>query len=354
MHARLQALATRCGLGELEVVEGQGEGFRQRARLAVRGRVGTPKIGIYEVGTHQVVDIPRCPIHAPAINRVGAAVKAAIRITKTPLYSEAAHAGVLRYLQVVVERKSGAAQVVVVCNGREPDTATPLLEALQGSLGAELHSLTWNGQPSVSNQILGPHWHTHSGPAAVCEHLGGADVFYPPAAFGQANLDLFERIVTAIHARVAADVPVVELYAGVGAIGLGLAMRGEQVVFNEVGEGSLQGLRMGIAAAGPAVQARARVVPGAAEDVVRQLPLRGAQVIVDPPRKGLHPQVVESLIEARPQRVLYLSCGFESFLRDADSLIAAGFECVELQPYALFPFTDHVEILANFENSRRA
>jgi tRNA/tmRNA/rRNA uracil-C5-methylase (TrmA/RlmC/RlmD family) len=188
----------------------------------------------------------------------------------------------------------------------------------------------------------------------VREHFAGAEVHYPPAAFGQANLDLFERIVTAIHARILQGVPVVELYAGVGAIGLGLAARGEQVVFNELGAGSLQGLHLGLAGLSSEARARVRVEPGAAEDVVSLLPLAGAQVIVDPPRKGLHPRVIEALLAARPRRLLYLSCGFESFLRDADSLLAAGLRCVELQPYALFPFTEHVEILAVFENSPSA
>jgi 23S rRNA (uracil1939-C5)-methyltransferase len=313
--------------------------------------VNSPKIGIFEAGTHNIVDIPHCPIHAPAINRVVRAVKSAVRTTRTPLYSEHAHAGLLRYLQLVVERRSGQVQLVVVCNDREPTTALPLLRELQQQLGDALHSLVWNGQPEANNRILGEHWYHHAGPLAVTEHLGGSDVHYPPGAFGQANLDLFERIVDAIHAACLPELPLVELYAGVGAIGLGLASKGTRVVFNEVGAGSLQGLAMGIAALPPVARGRVRVVSGAAEDVVGELPLQGAQVIVDPPRKGLHERVVAELLAAQAPRLVYLSCGVDSFLRDAEALVAGGYRCGALEAFALFPFTEHAEILGIFDNS---
>jgi tRNA/tmRNA/rRNA uracil-C5-methylase (TrmA/RlmC/RlmD family) len=118
-----------------------------------------------------------------------------------------------------------------------------------------------------------------------------------------------------------------------------------------VGEGSLRGLELGIAALPTDVQSRVSVTPGAAEDIAHTLPLRGAHVIVDPPRKGLHARVLGALQSARPARITYLSCGLDSFLRDATELCASGFACKALTAYALFPFTDHAEILAIFENS---
>jgi tRNA/tmRNA/rRNA uracil-C5-methylase (TrmA/RlmC/RlmD family) len=176
-------------------------------------------------------------------------------------------------------------------------------------------------------------------------------VFFPPAAFGQANLDLFERIVEHVHGRIELSAPVVELYCGVGAMGLGLAARGQHVVFNEVAPGSLSGLRLGIEALPSACQVNVGVVAGAAEDRVAQLPLEGAHVLVDPPRSGLHPAVVRALCARRPARLSYLSCGQASFLRDAQELLRAGFRCSGLDAYALFPFTEHVEILAHFESA---
>src|SRR6185369_7892666 len=108
------------------------------------------------------------------------------------------HGGLVRYVQVVVERPTQRAQVVVVGNGTDAVALRPLLAALSAELGERLHSLWWNGQPERTNAILGPHWEKLLGDEAVCERLGGAEVFFPPGAFGQANLDLAEHIVAQV------------------------------------------------------------------------------------------------------------------------------------------------------------
>jgi 23S rRNA (uracil1939-C5)-methyltransferase len=176
-------------------------------------------------------------------------------------------------------------------------------------------------------------------------------VFYPPAAFGQNNLDLFEHLLATIHAGVPPARDVVELYAGSGAIGLGLAARSRSMVFNELGAASLAGLALGLDALAPAERARCRVIAGPAQMAVDEL--RGDRiVIVDPPRKGLDPAVLDALTRGAPERLAYVSCGLGSFLRDAEALVRAGFELESATLYDLFPYTAHVETLAWFR--RRA
>src|SRR5689334_10846932 len=108
----LAALARAQGLARPRVVEGEATGYRHRARLAVRGRATSPKIGIFQEDSHRITDVPRCVVHHPLVNAVAAAVKIAVRRTGVPLYGDASHRGLLRYLQVVVERATGTAQVV--------------------------------------------------------------------------------------------------------------------------------------------------------------------------------------------------------------------------------------------------
>ena len=79
---------------------------------------------------------------------------------------------------------------------------------------------------------------------------------------------------------------------------------------------------------------------------------RGADlVIVDPPRKGLEPELLQALLEDGPERLIYLSCGFDSLLRDAAAL-AARYRASNALAYALFPFTPHIETLLVFERRR--
>jgi 23S rRNA (uracil1939-C5)-methyltransferase len=75
----------------------------------------------------------------------------------------------------------------------------------------------------------------------------------------------------------------------------------------------------------------------------------GSVVIADPPRKGLDPEVIEMLAQRAPERLLYVSCELSSLVRDAERLQAAGFQLSALTAYDSFPYTEHVETLAEFQ-----
>jgi 23S rRNA (uracil1939-C5)-methyltransferase len=330
------------------VISGARLGYRHRARLAVRGRAASPKLGIFQEGTHRITDIPRCGVHHPLVNRVAAAVRRAVRETKTAPYAERPHLGALRSLQVVVERESQRAQVVLVGNAADPAPLAALASALEILLAGDLHSLWWNGNHARTNVILGPHWHRFRGPETIRERIGGADVFFPPGAFGQSHLELADRLVAQVHAWILDQQRVLELYAGCGPIGLGLLARSREVVFNEVSPAGLEGLAVGIAARPEPERARARVIPGEAGAAVAAL--AGCDVaIADPPRQGLDAPVLEALCAAPLERFVYASCDLGTFQRDARALAERSpLRLCELLAFDLFPQTRHVETLALF------
>jgi tRNA/tmRNA/rRNA uracil-C5-methylase (TrmA/RlmC/RlmD family) len=345
----LDALARSSRVARPRVVEGPGRGYRHRARLAVRGRARSPKIGIFQEESHRITDTPRCVVHHPLVNTVAAAVKTAIRRTGITLYGDHSHRGCLRYLQVVVERASGTAQVVLVANDEDHRALDATAEIVRAELGPRLHSLWWNGNTTPTNAILGPRWHRWEGPETTCETIGGARVFYPPGAFGQANLPLADRIVALVHGWVPPGARVLEMHAGVGATGLGLVARGHDVVFNEVSRWSLVGLNLGLDALGAEARARTRVLRGPAATHLDAI--ADADVVVcDPPRHGLEPSLLARLADDPPARLVLVSCSLDAFLRETRTLVAGGrTRLAELVPFALFPYTDHVETVARFE-----
>jgi tRNA/tmRNA/rRNA uracil-C5-methylase (TrmA/RlmC/RlmD family) len=249
---------------------------------------------------------------------------------------------------VVVERASQTAQVVLIANSTNSSTLADTAAQLISELGDGLHSLWWNGNPERSNTILGPHWELLHGPSAVKETVAGADVFFPPGAFGQSNLDMADRIVERIGSWVPSGARIAEFYAGCGSIGLGLLADCRRLVFNEIASDSLLGLELGLRARGERERSRAQVRSGPAGeclDLVRNAEL----VIADPPRRGLDPQLTQALAETPPSTFIYLSCGLDSFLRDCAQLSASHrLRLTALEAYALFPHTDHVETLARF------
>ena len=346
----LRELARTHGVADLPVVSGQATGFRHRARLAIRGRLGSPKVGLFELDTHRVVHIPNCCVHHPLINRVAGVVRRTLVDAEVTSYSEAAHLGLARYLQVAIERSSQTAQVVLVGNCATAEPLAACLDLIRERLGSELHSLWFNSNCERSNIILGPSFQSWCGAPAVIERFGeGAPVHYPPGAFGQSNLDLFERIVEHVRREIPAGTRVAEFYSGVGAIGLSVLDRVSEIGMNEVSPHSLHGLELGLAQLSIADRAKASVVPGTA-GAARLAAIDADVVIADPPRKGLDPELTEHLSGQPPERFLYVSCGLESFLDDTARLVSRGkLRLAALTAYNLMPFTDHVETVARFE-----
>jgi tRNA/tmRNA/rRNA uracil-C5-methylase (TrmA/RlmC/RlmD family) len=345
----LGELARAHGLPEASVVSGQTSGFRLRARLAIRGRLGSPKLGLFELGTHRVVHIPNCSVQHPLINRVTEVVRRALVEARVTNYSDGAHLGLARYLQVVVERSSQTAQVVIVANSATPEPLAMCLDLIRERLGSELHSLWFNANLERSNTILGPEFVNWFGPESTVEHFGGAAVHYPPGAFGQNNLDIAQNIIEHVRAQIAQGARVTEFYAGVGAIGLSVLARVSEIRMNEVGAHSLRGLDLGLAQLDAANRAKIAVAPGPAGAAC--LAASGADVVIaDPPRKGLDPELTEYLGEQPPECFLYVSCALESLLHDTAQLTSRGkLRLRALNAFNLLPFTEHVETVARFE-----
>jgi tRNA/tmRNA/rRNA uracil-C5-methylase (TrmA/RlmC/RlmD family) len=180
------------------------------------------------------------------------------------------------------------------------------------------------------------------------ERIAGASVFYPPGAFGQSNLPLFERIAELVAGLVPQGAHVVEYHAGCGALGLAFVARTAHLVLNERDPAALEGLAAGLAELPSGLRERAEIAPGpAAEHAAR---VAGADcVVVDPPRRGLDPELLRALCEAPPARLVYVSCGLDAFVREAAELAAAGLVPAQLVACALFPYTEHVETVARFE-----
>ena len=251
----------------------------------------------------------------------------------------------MRYLQLVVERRTERVQVVLVGCGETPDVLGDLPEAVEKRLGDRLQGLFFNAQPEQNNAILGPRTLRLSGEAATIETIQGVDIHFPPAAFGQNNLPLFEQAVERISALVPDESTIAEFYCGVGAIGLPLLSRAKAIRFNERSDDGLMGLGSGLAARPESERAAATIHPGIAGETLSTL--EGADVvIVDPPRRGLDYVLCQSLARNPPDRLVYLACGLESLISDLNTLTSSGDLTVSgLECFDFFPFTEHVETL---------
>ncbi len=343
--ARLREITREAGLPDPPIHQGAAGGHRHRARLAVRGKPQNPKIGLFQANSHRIVHIPHCSVHHPLINETSAEIREAIKESGVEPYADRPHRGVLRTLQLVVERSSNRIQVVLVGCGESPDVLGDLPGILERRLGDRLQGLFFNAQPERSNTILGPKMVRLMGEEAIRESLRGVQVFFPPGAFGQNHLPLFERAVDRIAELVPPNQTIAEYYCGVGSIGLSLLRDAKALRFNERSPDGLSGLELGLAERPDDERKRATILAGAASERLEGL-VEADLVLVDPPRRGLDAPLTNALAESPPARLIYLSCGLDSLVSDLRllqqnrTLVLRG-----LEVFNFFPFTEHVETL---------
>lgn len=162
---------------------------------------------------------------------------------------------------------------------------------------------------------------------------------YATEGFFQINLPVYEQALRDMGEWIDADRPVVDLYSGVGTIGLTIG--GDNVTLVELNEHAVREMEQNIVQLGRVAQARP--VLAASEKALEHITSE-ATIIVDPPRAGLHDDVINTLLEQAPQRIVYLSCNPVTQARDVAKL-SETYGIRHHQGYNFFPRTPHIEHL---------
>ena len=184
-----------------------------------------------------------------------------------------------------------------------------------------------------------------SGATSLVETVGGNELEYPYDGFFQTNVQLFEVILAAILEAMPRGGRIVDAYGGVGTIGIAAAAVASEVVGVEINAGSV---KMAASNAQRAGLTNYRAVATAAQRLDPRL-LEGVDcVMVDPPRAGLELSLVRQILEAAPQRVVYLSCNPATQARDV-ALLSEAYKTAGVTGYDLYPGTLHIESLIVLE-----
>lgn len=317
-------------------------GWRTKAKLAVRGTSDRPIIGLFRAGTHEAMEIPHCKVHHPAINRAVAVLVQAVREEQIAPYDE--KKGLLRYIQCLVDLKTDKIQLTLVWNSSHQ--TAPMVRLADRLLQSDLwHSIWFNFQPAITNRIFGDSWHHHFGEPFLYQTLGPLQIPFHPASFSQAHWSLFEQLAAEVVSWIPDQARLLEIYSGVGAMGLWAASRCKTVDLIE--SNPFASLSFLVIKAPQNVHFHCLD----AQEATVFLP-RADCVIVDPPRKGVDRDLINALKNWRG-RLIYVSCDFGSFQRDVQLLREAGWVLKRAKGYLLFPGTDHVEIAAVLEKENK-
>lgn len=324
--------------------------WRIRAKLAVQGSWQNPQIGLYKQNSHEVVAIPHCQIHHPAINRAVQFIKEFITEEKLQPYQEKSGQGDLRYLQLTVEPQTSKVQVVWVVN-QAPGKASFWKEKLRPLW--ELHAHLWhsfwiNENNGRNNVILSSHWGHLWGEESLWISLRKRAICFHPGSFIQANLSCFEKLLEDLAHLIPRKSSLLEYYAGVGVIGLTLLDRCDKILCCEINPQGKWSFEQSFAQLQDTEKVRISYQVGDAKQLLALLE-KSQCVFVDPPRKGLDPAFIQAVDHSSCSRFIYMSCGWKSFQRDCDHLLALGWQLSFAKGYLFFPGSDHLEVLACFE-----
>ncbi len=322
-------------------------GYRTSAKLVFGRQRGQILIGMYRRGTHEVVDIGECPVHHPLINRIVRTVKEEVTRQEIFVYDPVKKRGLLRYLTIKVSPAFDKALVTFVTAERNFREITHLAKWLQKKV-PEVVGVHQNVNSSEGNIVFGRETLRVLGAPDLLDQVGEVRLRIAPTAFFQVNHQQAARIYDLVRrwAALTRTDSAVDLYCGIGGIALHLARDAGRVIGIEAVEEAVRNARENARLNGLAgCQFRAGDAIEQVHDLVLELPA-GAVIVVNPPRGGCEPPVLQSLAELAPRTLLYVSCNPDTLARDLDLLAGLGFRTEEVQPVDMFPQTPHVETVA--------
>lgn len=317
--------------------------YRNKVQLPVaQGKQGL-SIGYFRPRSHDVLDVKDCPLQPLAVTRLREAFKAWMEQWSVPAYDESTCQGLIRHLYVRTNQ-AGQSLCCVVANGKKLPQVSELVEALC-KVEPGLIGLVLNINQADTNVILGPEYRTLWGQDFLEETLCGMTFRLSVPSFFQINWAQTQRLYAQAvdFAALTGQETVLDLYCGIGTISLALAQKAGQVIGAEIVPQAIEDAKAN--AARNKVE-NTRFFCGDAGSVAAQLAREGVRpqvICVDPPRKGLAPEVPAILASMAPERIVYVSCDPATLARDAKRLEELGYRAVKVQAVDLFPRTAHVE-----------
>lgn len=378
--------------------------------------VHEPRVGFYRPKSHDVVDCEDCLLQSEPAMAAAAALRKFMEEDHITSYDPRWEKGLMRHMIVRTAAGTGEVMVILVINGKAIPNAPKLIEMLDEAIynvpvyedgplaGVEFNLesviVNINKSKNFEGQILGEECITIAGKPTITEEVGGLSFEISPLSFYQVNREqmvrLYEKALE--YASLKGDETVLDLYCGVGTIGLfaaaemnrktaelNAAAASRQAVENAASGQVAAAALSGITASGQAAADKSpgRVigiesVKGAVLDANRNATINGIVnaryvcgkaeeelpkmvdpkselkdeslrvthanvVILDPPRAGCEQPLLEAVVKAAPERIVYVSCDPATLARDIKWLGEHGYEFKEATPCDMFPWTGHVE-----------
>lgn len=326
--------------------------YRNKVQVPFSQRGKHVVAGFFAPGSHDIVEFDDCLIQPSFSVDILRYVKEQANQLRWPAYEEDAHTGWIRHLLIRTNQKGEALVVFVTRTSRfygKESFVNNLRKRFPSIIG--IHQ---NVQPARTNVILGNTWIPLWGRDHIEESLLGLNIQYAAGSFFQVNFGAAERLYSQAiqELGISSSSLVLDLYCGVGAMALLAAKTARQAFGVEPVRSAIFDAREN------AKRNHLRNVEFIESDserflnrpsrILEMLQDQKSLVIVDPPRSGCTPDVVQGLLRLKPERMVYVSCHPATLARDL-KMMSASYVVASVTPVDLFPQTSHIETVVRLE-----
>ena len=337
------------------ILPAEGDAFRRRKVIFNIGESGgRPVAGFYRSRSHDIVPVTDCPA-------VPGEACAAVRTVldwmdrrRIRAYDETELRDGVRHLYYRSSRLTGACVItLVVSRSPAPDTLSDLREALLRSCPS-MSGFVLNRNPARGNTVLAGEFETLWGSDTLTEGLCGLRFSLSPRAFFQVNPVQAEKLYDKAleYAGIREGTPALDLYCGTGTIALCMAGRGARVIGAEIVPEAVENAKQNALDNGLSDRCEFLCADAArAAEEFRRRGMAPEVIVVDPPRRGLSPEVIDAVADMGPERIVYVSCDPGTLARDLSIFAQKGYATVKCTAVDMFPRTSHVETVCLLTHS---
>ena len=319
--------------------------YRNKAQFPIgTDREGRPIAGFYAGRTHTIIPQEDCVLGVRENKAILEVILGFMEEFSIPAYREEEGSGLVRHVLIRYGFATKEIMVCVVINGDRLPKAEILAERLADIAG--MTSISINKNKQKTNVILGKEVEVIWGRPYIEDVLDGVRYQISPLSFYQVNpvqtKVLYEKALQ--YAGLHGTETVWDLYCGIGTISLFLARQAGKVYGVEIVPQAIEDARRNAALNG---MENVEFMVGKAEEILpEKYEKEGVSadvIVVDPPRKGCDPELLDTMLQIRPKRIVYVSCDPATLARDLKLLCAGGYKLQKVQPVDQFPHSVHVE-----------
>jgi len=324
------------------------EPFYYRERAQYKLAAGSEKIslGFYRAKSHEVIDVETCYIVKEKINEIIRHTREFLNSHKkeVTVYDERTGKGYIRHISVKVNSDNEALVTFVIAKNDVREYLRKYARFIRNKTEG-IKGVTVNINTEKTNRVFSDKDTALEGSMHITERIGGINFRIGPATFFQVNSAMLKKMTEFTGKHIKSGEKVIDLYGGAGALSVPFYKKASEITVVDISRKSTEDLDEiireneidnVIAVNESAEKAAGRLIQEKNPDTL----------VLDPPRKGVHPAIIREILKNKVRNIIYISCNPVTFARDIKEL-GGKYEIKEVVPVDLFPHTYHIEVMSH-------